>query len=973
MLYLHIMIISIPRKNRYKPIKKIFTIFFIGLFLFNATIAHPLAPPLKLAGKSGMKELQEALSLAHAKTIETYIVERTKGFNAQESNEDPFRWDLIGEGSQKRVGVLIVKVQGLLERFGIYTYVLQKDRKPIIYVDADHFYDEKKLKQAKDHAAKLLKKENAHQTIREFSKNFEFVAEISDDVTGTMDVTKWRYKGKTLRLPNGAKLVHGKMYILKTSYHDDDLFDVFIEPQERLLRELNPENKNPYLPSFLGFVDTPSRLGSFMDKQSILFEFIDGKNLYEYVERELFRKTKKDREDVLEKIIMEILKGYKKTFHDKGYVFGDINSGCVVISEHDNNVQRITFVDLDTPTKLDGEGYDDLINRQRKERRKVSLTSKDGTNRRGSGVATRDLCLPRDDVFALTTSFLQVIEVFDEFEKKQSSTGVSSEYIKKLRKVLKKYRTLASRHELKDGENLIRRLIIELRKSFRTQNAKQKPAKQTRTPLTLEEFNKDFKMERIISEDGFLAVIKYKYIGKTRDLPNGAKLRKGNYYILKAAKKGELSRFEIMFNSLPDVYSRINPWNSNYGLPEFITSINLDGTFEKFGGQGLLFEFVKGYSLGSYENLEWLDTVDKEKTVLDIAKEVLSLYQEIFIDRGFVHGDLDPSGIFIEGDNIGLKQVRFIDLDTPSPIDLDGQNLQVIRLQRTFYKDEFAPRDRPLRTIYPEDTAEMCLPRDDAFALAKSLWGFISVAYYQEQEPVFIQTLKQKLLFCMKESSEDETADDIYLVTRLIKDIEKLTEGFSEKKNNSQKTGSPASFLVALRDNDYLLIQASTDGISVKDMMRFREPYVQRTIQKEFEILKSLGILTAVKNKPGVYVLSVMMKKTDHNGQSDLNGTKTLINAINDIKYQAGIKGEEKPLHRYDIPKDKREVVRELVKMTVLHYTENNKQGVTRNSDKVMWHIVEEALIPLAQRTSLVTQLNKFFRENDVNEKMYIL
>ena len=54
--------------------------------------------------------------------------------------------------------------------------------------------------------------------------------------------------------------------------------------------------------------------------------------------------------------------------------------------------------------------------------------------------------------------------------------------------------------------------------------------------------------------------------------------------------------------------------------------------------------------------------------------------------------------------------------------------------------------------------------------------------------------------------------------------------------------------------------------------------------------------------------------------------------------------------------------------MIVIHYGNKATDVLNSNDGKIMWHIVEKDVIPLAQRSAFVTQLNKFFRENNTKK-----
>jgi len=128
-----------------------------------------------------------------------------------------------------------------------------------------------------------------------------------------------------------------------------------------------------------------------------------------------------------------------------------------------------------------------------------------------------------------------------------------------------------------------------------------------------------------------------------------------------------------------------------------------------------------------------------------------------------------------------------------------------------------------------------------------------------------------------------------------------------------KQKGSPAELLKTIRDNSDLLHRCRTnEGITVNEMLEHRKPFVKRTVEKEFEVLKVLGIFVPVKGKKGFYRFS---KKIT--GETTPR-TKMLIDSVCNVEYRIG--NVEKPLDRYDIPEEERKELREFIDlfMTVL-------------------------------------------------------
>ncbi|MDP8298988.1 MAG: ARMT1-like domain-containing protein [Candidatus Tantalella remota] len=131
--------------------------------------------------------------------------------------------------------------------------------------------------------------------------------------------------------------------------------------------------------------------------------------------------------------------------------------------------------------------------------------------------------------------------------------------------------------------------------------------------------------------------------------------------------------------------------------------------------------------------------------------------------------------------------------------------------------------------------------------------------------------------------------------------------------------GSPADLLEMIRDDEGLLAKAlSGEGISVREMTEIR-PFAKRTVAKEFEILKDLGIFV-----PAEKTSHYRFNDTIMNFSADL--VKGLIKSVSEIRLQVGEKGEERPLHRYNIPKDKRPEVKELIEK-IVRKTKNSVSG----------------------------------------------
>ncbi|OGW99862.1 MAG: hypothetical protein A3I73_04620 [Omnitrophica bacterium RIFCSPLOWO2_02_FULL_45_16] len=113
-------------------------------------------------------------------------------------------------------------------------------------------------------------------------------------------------------------------------------------------------------------------------------------------------------------------------------------------------------------------------------------------------------------------------------------------------------------------------------------------------------------------------------------------------------------------------------------------------------------------------------------------------------------------------------------------------------------------------------------------------------------------------------------------------------------------------------------------------------------------MLKGLGIFVPVDGRRGYFRFADMMAGPEE------DYTKTLINAItNELKRCPAT------------------AVIEAVKVAVIHEI-NKRPAVLEN--KALWHIIEERVIPTPQRSTIVTRVNKAFRENkDAAEKIWII
>ena len=184
-----------------------------------------------------------------------------------------------------------------------------------------------------------------------------------------------------------------------------------------------------------------------------------------------------------------------------------------------------------------------------------------------------------------------------------------------------------------------------------------------------------------------------------------------------------------------------------------------------------------------------------------------------------------------------------------------------------------------------------------------------------------------------KSYMDNITARDIARRVNLVPS--RIPQIIKERKDILYKLGPVLEYLIAIRDDDKLMNNAlnSQAGIPLKE---------------KFVALKGLGIFVPVDGRIGYFRFADMMAGPDE------DHTKTLINAISN-----------------ELRKCPATAVREAVKMAVIHEI-NKRPAVLEN--KALWHIIEERVIPTPQRSTIVTRVNKAFRENkDAAEKIWII
>lgn len=151
----------------------------------------------------------------------------------------------------------------------------------------------------------------------------------------------------------------------------------------------------------------------------------------------------------------------------------------------------------------------------------------------------------------------------------------------------------------------------------------------------------------------------------------------------------------------------------------------------------------------------------------------------------------------------------------------------------------------------------------------------------------------------------------------------------------SRIIGPAIEYLIAIRDDKELLDKALDKKAGIP-------------LEEKFSALKGLGVFVPLAGRRGYFRFADMMVGPDE------DYTKTLINAISN-----------------ELKKCPATTVIEAVKMAVIHEI-NKRPAIVEN--KALWHIVEKGVIPTPQRSTIITRVNKAFRENkDATEKIWVI
>ncbi|MDP3792060.1 MAG: glycogen/starch synthase [Candidatus Omnitrophota bacterium] len=173
---------------------------------------------------------------------------------------------------------------------------------------------------------------------------------------------------------------------------------------------------------------------------------------------------------------------------------------------------------------------------------------------------------------------------------------------------------------------------------------------------------------------------------------------------------------------------------------------------------------------------------------------------------------------------------------------------------------------------------------------------------------------------------------------KLLVSMGRMSEGESGEVYNRVR-GWSIKVMKAIRDNDKLMKAAlnRNGGIPLD--------------KSEAKRLVALGVLEPIENKPDYYRFTDMMIG------EDVDYTRTLLNVVT-----------------CELAKREAKISRALVRAAILHEINMQIQPAI-SENKVLWHIIEQGVIPLEQQQgSFITRVNKAFRDNkNVSEKVWIL
>ncbi|MFH1996819.1 MAG: Glu/Leu/Phe/Val dehydrogenase dimerization domain-containing protein [Candidatus Omnitrophota bacterium] len=254
----------------------------------------------------------------------------------------------------------------------------------------------------------------------------------------------------------------------------------------------------------------------------------------------------------------------------------------------------------------------------------------------------------------------------------------------------------------------------------RTPDTRQSPSGSDLLVLNQEEFLEKFSYRGIINQEQPVTGIRLSRFEYTQ--PTEGMLVQGRSYVLKAPTRNVEEAVSILIEPQIQFYRDAFSEGDNPYLQRLIAVVDLE-RFEGNRGRSLLFEFVPGVSIEAYaKQISKLPDEEKEKACLDLAVSVLEGYPALYERNGYVNGDLDWEGIMvIPGiDETTIEQVKSVDNDSTCTI--AGSTEIDERKKKYMLKPRYCSENRLLRrNAWGISTKELCLPRDDAYAISVTL------------------------------------------------------------------------------------------------------------------------------------------------------------------------------------------------------------------------------------------------------------
>ncbi len=375
-------------------------------------------------------------------------------------------------------------------------------------------------------------------------------------------------------------------------------------------------------------------------------------------------------------------------------------------------------------------------------------------------------------------------------------------------------------------------------------------------------FERDFKFTGLI-KTGNSVLRKYEYVGEDKILTNAIELKKGNYYITKDStlyghRHGNL---EIFLLPQVEILSFINPANTNPCLPKFIGLVPTDG-MDGFSSKKVpLFEFIDGRTLEDHARALRLRPLRAvESAFLDLAEKTLKGYRQTYLNNGYVHGDIDPTAIMAVEDNGALKRVVYVDNDTVTPLDKGGR---INKIRKWFTKGYYMSGDR-INRVKAEDTPtrELCLPRDDVYALCVTLLESIKSTFRKlpdkkRRKPTRKINKLVRALKKYKELSEKENAGD-RLLTELIKEVDGIMIGKKRPEPGAVPPTSEGSPY-----NTFEILRAENRFISAQDIAGKSGLSMEHTIKRDLGVLDRLGLVERKGSGRGAVYRAMVLKPVE--------------------------------------------------------------------------------------------------------------